>query len=370
VAGGLAAAPLLGLAGVLSVRPSQVRNDLRSAPAAVWLLLAFLAWAAISSLWSPYHNHGQALRLWLTVVPGLLFAAACARDSTTRRWSRAAALASLLVLAALVGAEALLNMPLNRAYDHGAPDWQIERNPGRGVSIALAMVWAVAGALIAQRRPLRIALAVLTLGIVGALSTQFEDHANLAAFIIGMLAFGFGLWLPALGVRVLSAGLAVWLLIAPFVMPLLMSNQRIVDALPYSWAARIGIWRYVCGRIVEAPVLGSGLDASRAVTDTIVVRGVAMRAVQLHPHSGSLQIWFETGGVGALLGAAAVVAGGWAISRAVGENRAQGAAICATLAALGLIANINYGVWQEWWNATLVIGAACLLAIGKPAERA
>jgi O-antigen ligase len=363
-AGGLAAAPLLGLAGVLSIQPSRLRDDLRAIPAAIWLLLAFLAWAAISSLWSSYHNHGQALRFWLTVLPGLIFASVCAGDASTRRWTRAAGLAALVLLIALVGAEAVFNMPLNRAFDHSSATWQIERNPGRGVAIGLAMVWAGAASLMSQRGTVRIGLGILAIVTMGALSTQFEDYANVAAFVVGLIAFGFGLWRPVLGVRLVSTGVAIWLLIAPFATPLLMANQRVVDMLPYSWAARVGIWRYVCGRIAEAPIFGSGLDASRAVVDTIVVRGVAMRAVQLHPHSASLQIWFESGGVGALLAACTLVFGGWTISRAVGENRTQAAAVCATFAALGLIANVGFGIWQEWWDATLLIGATLLLAIG------
>jgi O-antigen ligase len=359
--GGLAAAPLLGLAGVLTIRPSLVRQ---SPPLAVWLVLAFAAWAALSSLWSPFHNHGQALRLWLTLLPGVLFATVIAADAKAQRWVRACALAAVVVLIGLLAIEALFNMPLNRPFNARMPNWEIERNPSRGVSILLALLWAAVAALIARGGALRIGAAALAVAVSGVLSTQFEDTANFVAFGIGLTAFGLGFWLPKLAPQLISAALALWLLIAPFSMPILTSNQRLVDALPFSWAVRVGIWRYVCSQITQHPIFGSGLDASRAVTDKINVRGDVMRAVQLHPHSASLHIWYETGGVGAVLAAAALVTGGWAISRAAAHNRPLAAAACATFAALGVIANISFGAWQEWWDATLLIGASVILALG------
>ena len=60
-----------------------------------------------------------------------------------------------------------------------------------------------------------------------------------------------------------------------------------------------------------------------------------MRGIPLHPHSGSLQIWYETGAVGAVLAALALLAGGWALARAFKDNRLGAAAAAASLATLG-----------------------------------
>ncbi|MFT3729140.1 MAG: hypothetical protein QM759_15060 [Terricaulis sp.] len=368
-AGAMVAPVLLALAGLLNVDFRRLREDVAATPGPLWLVLAFAAWAAASSFWSPFHNHGQALRLWGTLLPGLLFIVAAQRDASSRRWTRAAGIAAVVALIALLALEALYEMPLNRAFNHTAPTWQIERNPGRGVSILLAMVWAVSASLIAAGAPRRwIGLALLA--AAGVLSAQFEDYANLAAFALGLIAFAAGAWLPRLATLLVTWSLAAWLLAAPFVTPLIIAHQKLIDALPYSWAARMGIWRYVCGRIAAQPVIGSGMDASRAVTDTITVRDVTMRAVQLHPHSGSLQIWFESGGVAAVIAACALLWSGWSMSRVVATRRAQAAAICATFAALGAIANISYGIWQEWWDATLLIGACLLMTMGRPSADA
>ncbi|HRO03748.1 MAG TPA: hypothetical protein PLS69_09125, partial [Terricaulis sp.] len=64
--GGLALAPLLGLAGAASIRPSLLRADLTRPPGWLVLLALFTAWLALSALWSPYDDAQQALRFALT----------------------------------------------------------------------------------------------------------------------------------------------------------------------------------------------------------------------------------------------------------------------------------------------------------------
>jgi len=349
---------LLTLAGLLCIRPREMRADLSRIPGPLWVLLVFALWASLSSAWSPYHNHGQAFRFLATLAPGLLFIAATTRDAASRRWVRSAGLAAILVLMALLAFEAVFNMPLNRAFNHQAT-WLVERNPGRGVSLLLAMVWAGAGVLWTTGGARRW-LAAALLAVAAALAPQFEDYGNLAGYAAGLVGFLLGACLPRLATLAVTWSLGAWLLLAPLLAPILLSSQRIVDLLPYSWAARAGIWRYVSARIAEHPIFGSGMDASHSVTDTIVVRGVTMRAIQLHPHNGSLHVWYDTGGVGAVILAIALFWGGWAMSRALAGRRAYAAAVCGTFAALGTIANISYGVWQEWWDATLLIGA-CML---------
>ncbi len=175
--------------------------------------------------------------------------------------------------------------------------------------------------------------------------------------------------LPCLSV---SGGLSVWMLFGPFVTPMLFSDQRIVDALPQTAAARVVIWRYVAGRIPENFWFGHGLDASRTAPQPLHVRGdFYTAAIPLHPHSASMQVWFETGAVGAVLAAAVLLSGGWVLSRLL-VNRAQAAAAAATMAAAGVIANLSYGIWQEWWDAALFLAAALVAAAapGKTAPRA
>ncbi len=355
--GGLALAPLLGLAGAASARPKILRADLaRPAPWLITLVL-FAAWMAASWFWSPFEHALQALKFAITLGAGLLFARAAALSP---RLTLSAAAAATSVLAMLLAIEAIWDMPLNRAANPGIEHtWQLAGNPGRGAAVLTALVWAGAAWLWAERR-WPIALAAL-LG-AGVLASQFGQSANLAAFIAGAIAFGLGLLAPRLAIIATGAALAAWMLLAPFATPMLLTLIN-PDTQPYSWAARHEIWRYVCARILEQPWIGRGLDASRMDEGVIIVQGHSVSAIPLHPHSASLQIWFETGAVGAILAAASLLAGALALGQALRARPAAAAATAATLAAIGVIANISFGIWQEWWNAAMLIAAAFVTAL-------
>lgn len=367
VGGAMGLPPPLSLAGLLSLRPSLLREAFRRPPLWLPFLLAFTAWAALSSLWSPYANHSQPGRMLVTVLPALLFAAAAIADPRARRFTRAGAGAAFVCLAGLLAIEALFGLPMNSAAQPHAEIALLTRNPARGVVVLLALSWGVAGAFWAAGRPL---VATLCLAVTGALSTQFDQSANLLAFGCGLGAFIVGLALPRLAILIASGAMAIWMLAAPWLSPLLLGDQHFVDRLPLSWAERAGIWKYTSARIAERPWIGHGMDASHTVTDYIVVRGANVRGIPLHPHSVSMHIWYDTGLVGALLAAGALAFGGWALSRTFGTNRAAAAAACATIVSLGLIENISYGAWQEWADATLILAAAVVGAIGLRAAKA
>lgn len=358
--GGLALAPLLAVAGVASIRPSLLRADLARPPLWLILLALFAAWLALSALWSPFGQSVQALKFALTLACGLMFARAAGAD---HRLTLAAGPAAVLVLAALLAVEAIGNMPLNRAANPGLDTWQLAGNPGRGAAVLTALIWAGLGFLLLRKQRI---LALGALIGAGVLACQFGQSANVAAFAVGAAAFALGFAAPRVGLMAITATLAAWLALAPFLSPLLVSALT-PSALPYSWAARVEIWRYVSAAIFERPWFGHGLDASRMDEGVIVVHGQSVSAIPLHPHSASLQIWFEMGAVGVLLGAACLLAGGAALSRALGQNRIAAAAICGTLGAIGVIANVSFGAWQEWWNATILIAAAfaCALAAAR-----
>ena len=358
--GGAMAMPvLLCLAGAAAFSPTVLRQAVENRPWWLWFLLAFSLWAGISSMWSAQPGSPQAYKLAALVPLGLLFATATARASN-RELARAAAAAAFFVLAALLAVEIAFDMPLNRAANPDTHPGEVVRNLNRGITVLLALTWAAAAALLANRRAVLAGAVIL---IAALPSLPFGLWANVIAFGVGLAAFALAFAAPRIAIIAVSGGLAVWMLAAPFVTPLILANPRLVDALPESWAQRAGIWDYVCAEILERPWIGRGLDAARAVSDRIEVRGVDMRAIPLHPHSGSLQIWYETGAVGAVLAALTLVAGGLALARAFKDNRIAAAAAAASLASLGVIANVSFGIWQEWWNATMFVVAALVGAL-------
>ncbi len=298
-----------------------------------------------------------------------MFAAAASADHAARRLTVSGGLAAFLVMATVLGVEALGGRSINHALHPEMALTDIDRTTGRATSVLVLMTWAGAAGLIAWggASTARIAGAFAVLVIGALVSLQFGELANAVAFGVGVIVFGLAFLAPRLAVIGVSGGLAVWMLVAPFATPLLLSDPRIFNALPLSGAARVVIWRYVAGRIPENFWFGHGLDASRTATQLLPVRGdFYTAAIPLHPHSVSMQVWFETGAVGAVLAAGVLLTGGWALSRLV-ANRAHAAAAAATMAAAGIIANLSYGIWQEWWDAALFLAAA-LVAAAAPGK--
>ena len=186
VGGALGLPILLCLAGLVSLRPSLLRQAAESRPWSLLLLIFFLALAVASSLWSEHAAGAQALKVGALAALGLVFAAAAAQDP---RLTRAGAIAAFAVLAALLAIEALGRLPLNLAAQPGGDFDELTRNVSRGASLLLVMTFATAGALLAlwiahlRLSPLIakivgwIGLAALVLlGVVVDVSQQFPGY--------------------------------------------------------------------------------------------------------------------------------------------------------------------------------------------------
>lgn len=368
-AGAMGLPLLIGLAALAALGPSVFRQVLDKSSAWLWLLLALAVWAGVSSLWTPWPGPTAAKVLGVLSL-GLLFAAAAGANKNAAALTLAGAAAAFVVLAALLGVEAAFGMPLNRAAEPDLPWGELNRNPSRGLIVLMALVWPVTAWLLASGRWSQRILALVVIVACAALSLQFDQLSTAIGFGAGLIVFLIALALPRLAILLPSFGLAVWMLIAPFVTPLLVASPQLVEAVPMSWAHRIAIWRYTCERIMEQPWIGHGIDAGRATTEMITIRGLPTRGIPVHPHSASLQIWHDLGLVGALLAALLLAYGGWRLSRAFAHDRYAGAATAAVLGMFGLMGNVGWSLWQEWWLATLLLTAALLGALGARAARA
>lgn len=355
VGGALGVPVLMCLAGALSFRPSLLRQAVESRPAWLLFLGAFLALATLSSTWSAYDaSIWQALKILAIAVCGWIFAISAAHDA---RLTRAAAVSVFTVLAFLLAIEAIGGLPLNRAAQPAVPADELGRNVSRAASLLLAITWVSAGTLAGRPGlPWRI-IAAGALGAGGFISLQFGQFANTVAFAAGVMAFAAGWVAPRLTLAGVGLALAAWLLVAPFVSPMLAPALQAV-ALPFSWNERLEIWQYVSARIWEQPLWGHGLDAGRA----------HLPAIPVHPHSASLQIWFELGVAGALTAAAFIAAGARFLMRRLSDNRPAAAAAAGTLAALGVIANLSFNLWAEWWLATMFVAAGCVGALASTSK--
>jgi O-antigen ligase len=164
-----------------------------------------------------------------------------------------------------------------------------------------------------------------------------------------------------IGLMVVLVGVAAYFALAPLLVhwiapldPLHISEGEIGKE---SWGARVAIWRFAADRILERPLWGWGLDASRAFP-----------AIPLHTHDAAMQLWLELGLPGAALAAAFFV---WLIGRIdkiEAGDRPAAAAAAASLSAYLVVGALSFGAWQEWWLALAALACATVIAAGRAAR--
>jgi O-antigen ligase len=224
---------------------------------------------------------------------------------------------------------------------------------------------------------------VLIVGLAVSLWLPGES-AKIAALAGLAVALG-ALVMPRLIARVMAAGLALVMVIAPLAFAMALSYAPDLSRLPSSAAHRVLIWDFTITSIAERPILGWGLEASRSLPGsqqsfdeaTLTRFGItsaeeraafwpAALRLPLHPHNGALHIWLETGLVGAVLAAGLVAA----LALAAGGLATAPAALGA-LASGVVTGMLSFGIWQPWWIARVLLVVVAVSALARlPPEAA
>jgi exopolysaccharide production protein ExoQ len=233
----------------------------------------------------------------------------------------------------------------------------------REASLASLLVWPAAAIL--RRRfgwIWALGLAALTLVLVLIANSETARIAYFGGLLLFFLALGWPRALaPILGMLLCLALLAAPLLLRPAVIGWTTEQAIVPYAKESSLAHRVAIWSFVTGKIAERPLLGWGLDSSRAIPGGHAEYNAHSEILPLHPHDMALQIWLELGLPGAFLGVALLLA----VTRRASLLAERPAAAAFALAALGTAA-INgasgYDLWHPWWLCFLWLTATFLVA--------
>jgi len=247
---------------------------------------------------------------------------------------------------------------------------------------SVATVLALVGAALAPARSGGV-LALLLWSFALAAVVYFPKHnwavgpsaegtvhrvASVVAFLSLPVAALLYLWRkPVAGIAAALSVVAV--LTAPLTLPQLADHPlmlRDADTVKTSLAHRFYIWDFAGKRIAERPLLGWGLDAARAIPGGKErIRG-NQRRLPLHPHDAPLQVWLELGLPGAVLFAALL---GWLWLRlgTASWPPLHAASAGGSLAAICAILSAGWGIWQEWWLATLGMAAFAILTMARAA---
>ncbi|WP_417485331.1 O-antigen ligase family protein [Maricaulis salignorans] len=340
----------------------------------------FLAWVGISYLWSPYDNPEQLPKTLIGVPLYLLLALRV--GGLDGRW-RTRCEASMIFLVVALGlyllAETLTGGAMTHAFKiavegyDALPEADVMIYVNRNLGHAAVPLILLAGpaALIAYRAGgLIVGVAVIVLAAIAAFS--FGTEVNAVAFTLGLLAAISTAFWPRPMIAGIFGVVAGGVLVVPVVLPGLIAvmPEGLRDSLPLSWVWRLEIWTYVSELIKDKPLFGYGLDASRPLNGEMELAGYQIEMLPMHPHNASLQIWLETGLIGATLLTCALVFLGGRIASASRLTRDQAMATSWVLVSYVSLVLFSYGVWQEWHQAAAALAVTAVLFLGarRPAQ--
>ena len=362
------AAPLAGFAGLCAAgviagnRPPSLAG-LRQPTA---LLVVLLAWGALSAAWSilPARSLILDLRLLGLFIAALALAAAAPRIVAPSRL-----MLSLLAGLALGGGIALCDLLTTGGLsEFVSVRGFIQARLNQAEACLALLVLPVVAALLGRRRWL---LAGLTAAAMAGAVCALEGTATKAALAFALPAAGLLYFRRNLVAQLCAAISILVILTAPMTFPRLVALPGLfaaADSFKDSAGHRLLIWSFVGARIAEHPVLGWGLDSSRAIPGGDVEIRPAQKWLPLHPHDAALQVWLELGAPGALL-FAGLIALLWQRLAIAAWPPLYAAAAGGTFVATLTIAFGGWGVWQEWWIGTLSLVLFFILVMARAADQ-
>jgi O-antigen ligase len=360
-------APEVGIAGLLCVPLARPRDT----EIAGLILFALLAeWALISAFWSPaplphdLHSLGRFTGLHVAqqvVYCGALIVTARTLPSPLAARALKWMAVGLLLLATILLFESLTDALARKTVERLAGQkpsdithWELRAVAQGGYAMA-ALFWPVSMALAAQRRRLMLAAFIV---LCLADLVLLDISALILSLLISAVVFFLARWrgrivaLACMAVAVLQTLLVPWLL-------LWMSRSglsaSLAPHLPKSWSARLRIWDFASTHMAQKPLFGWGLDSSRTFGNRI----------PLHPHDAALQLWFELGVPGALIGAAIWGFVFWRLVKAAPDRPRFAATGCAVGTVCLTIGAFSFGLWQEWWLCLMALAFAACVVLGR-----
>jgi O-antigen ligase len=366
----------LGEAPVLTLLAlALVALDLRASIAAfarfavpTALLAALALWGALSAFWSlaPEHSLLEAARFLALSAAGLVvFGAACRLPRAGRVRLGTALLIGAAIALALLQLELWDDQALARLLHEARPGRFFPVTYDRGL-VLLVLVAFPSMALLAQRIG-RWGAAVAALLILLTLFAFYSQAATLG-MVAGLAAAALAWRAPRLAAVVMIVGVVAVAFVLPAVLPDGPTIARWHALLPLrnSTPHRLAIWHFVAERIGERPLLGWGMDASRAIPGGGALVQDVMPALQLgpvaqilplHPHNTALQWRLELGLPGTAIALTLIAFILYRATRSATPATALGFA-----GAVLPVAMLSYGAWQAWWLSSLWLGASLIAA--------
>lgn len=332
------------------------------------IALASILFALASLLWTPDFEDGFGA-LAQTSVAALVSVFCClliARHTTVPAWLAWALPLAIVSGCMLIISELTFGSPIRGALGASTEEFRLNR-AAVSVVLMLPLLFLVKNG----RNRLFINLAVVALVWVTAF-TSISESAKLAAVVVTstlvLTTFVRSKWL----VLLCSLGVNATHIFAPFLatafytlVPRDAFETVEIALAPHSaHFLRVEIWWAYAQHVLEAPIFGHGLEASKWANEAYAGSDpVMLRALNYgHPHNVSLQIWYELGLVGVALSTGLIVLLFRQVLRL--PDHQKNAAV-ALIAGVWTVAYVGHGAWQHWWWALIGIIAILFVALNK-----
>ena len=388
--GGQGYAPLLALAALPALvlaRPNW-RPALYAIPA-----ILFVIWVMIGEIWSPVSEglisgslmdgdfavKATSLRIFLAAAFALLVISGAMRiaDGSAQVSSRVM-LGAFAAQGLILAVSVIFSGPLLELVYGPDPNEQIPgiQNIGRNAN-AFALILPILIAYLSARPQFFWKPVVALLVVASLLFFTRVDSQSAMIGLVGMIAaMGLVQALPKLGFRVLFTGIGAYVASAPMVIG---TGLRLLEAynlhLPGSFQSRIWSWHVVLGKVAERPFTGHGISASKTWRETYGDHPGWMEhlpeiwrnypVVPGHPHNMALQIWAETGMIGAILVGFALVLIGFRLPEPDRMREDVRFAIAGVTGVVFSLFNFAYSMWNEAFWSSVALAAVAIILLAK-----
>lgn len=386
-------APLLLLAAIPALFYARPKW-----PPRIYVILgvAFILWVAATEAWSPASKglisgslsggdlslDTASLRIGLAALMALIVLPASIALAGTEKGNLAARIMLLgiafqcLSLVVTAGATQQLIVAV---YGDDPDRWvNGAQNLARNAT-AFALVLPILAAYLWTRgTTFWRAISILLVGVTLICAIQLDSQATLLACITMVMGALIVSALPKHGFRVIVGGLAAYIALAPLLFGLTLRLFKMTGvSLPGSFQSRAWAWERVIEITMEKPIFGHGINASKLWRETyashpqwlaqLPEHWAQYPVIPGHPHNMPLQIWAETGLIGALLAS-------WALAmlalRLPAPSTLRPDVRYATGGLIGVIFSListSYNMWNEafWASFVLAVCGIFLLAARK-----
>lgn len=221
------------------------------------------------------------------------------------------------------------------------------------------------------------ALAVsMGLMAIAAFMQTGNQSATIGATFM-LIAMAIVKWLPRHGFKVIFTSLAAYVAAAPMLVDWGLVQIRATGLpLPRSFFSRTYSWELVGSKVSDAPIIGHGPEATQTWRDTFgdhpewladatlrfgdSYAWEVYRVIPIHPHNMPLQIWAETGMIGAILAAVFLFLLGWRLKAPADWSPISRYAAAGLVGACLAICSFAYSMWNEAFWASIVIAASVI----------